>query len=574
MTNITEKRVSVVAVPAGDVHARRERFSKTLSFQAGKGRFSTRPIPFKQVHEAPNQTAQPDVADPRLQISQAAPQETAAPVALASGEARAESAVQAAQPTQEAPETSTDSAPAVESAQPDPVHQALDSGSAGTGAPSGATSSAETVLERMPLPGKLSRAEIVISIAATRELTRLFCALTVDPGSGREVDAQTRTEVLNRLIGHAHEMADALSRRVVNDSTLSPPLALRAKMLQASTTFLSRQWIETGHIDPQPFMALATDALFAKAQALTTDVLALMDEAGQRSPIDSDEKVQAHITQACVEAAFTCQRSVAQFSLHDYDQASPAGAFTYGRPLTEVAHDLTQATLGLAKEFDTTIADRELQSVWTKNTIWRASELVCAEYTTITDRALRAAFNDTLTADAAVADLTRRYPDILKNVTSRALASLQAIERNAVDTMSALSYKAYLPRLSSAREDTATIEAKGQKPTPAVAQPEQKGLDASAPSILGHLQKQEEAPARTAQAPAAPAEIAASVPTSSNAAISAHKALNSHAPVALKMGADRQPGTSQELMTAQSRSRLSRPVAPVPVRIAVPRRGG
>jgi len=413
------------------VEQRRKGLSAKLLFQSGKGRYFTRPA-----NPGPTTaTTTPPVA-PAAPIPRAAvPHPAATPVPAVSETVK-----------QGAPHSATSSGQDA-SAEPEPA-QTERAAIKVAATPAQLLDSQREGEKRFSLP---QRSELTLSASAAKALTRVFAALALEPGSGPEVDQSQKTETLQAIISAAHTTANSLCRLIVTDGRLSVPLHLRAKLLQSCTEYFTRQWAETGALDAQPLIDLAEQAFQAKVDGLTDEVAALFHEANEYQPASTEQINQARITDAALRASFRCLAVVTSFDLRHYDEASAdaSGApepFSYGQPPAMVVRDLTRIILDISRQSQLDIDDPDLSTMWTQNTIERAAMLVCAEYRMITDRALRASFNDNLLSQAALADVSNRYPTLMSHVAKRALEAYLTAERNAVDCMAASAYKHYLPK--------------------------------------------------------------------------------------------------------------------------------
>src|SRR5690606_24311524 len=100
-----------------------------------------------------------------------------------------------------------------------------------------------------------------------KSLTRLFAALSIEPGSGREVPAHIRSLVLDTLVRNAHELANSVATSVAGQG-MKVPKYLRAKLLQQAAEFLSDQWIKYGVSDIRDLTELAHRAFSGQVDAI------------------------------------------------------------------------------------------------------------------------------------------------------------------------------------------------------------------------------------------------------------------------------------------------------------------
>lgn len=306
-----------------------------------------------------------------------------------------------------------------------------------------------------------NKRELLITAAAAKSLTRLFAAMSVEPGSGKEVPASIRAKVLDDLIRSSHSLADDVSRIVVADDEREPPLYLRAKLLQQAAEFLSEQWVEQGRFNADALKALAETAFSGGVDSITQEVVDLFHTAGEYTPATSDEISQCRITEACVRATWGMLKQINDFDINDYDPTPGLDEdkrhFSYGRDPHQVAGDLTRAALTIIKENKLDIDHRDLSTTWTQNSMERAAALVKAEYRLLTDRALRASFKDEMMSEAALNNVCGMYEKILERITERARNSFIQVERHAIDAMSALAYKHYLPRKETPKAEQQSV---------------------------------------------------------------------------------------------------------------------
>ena len=293
------------------------------------------------------------------------------------------------------------------------------------------------------------RKQLLITASAAKSLMRLFAALSIEPGSGREVPAQIRTRILNELIGNVHLLTDKVCKIIVGEKR-NPPTYLRAKLIQQASEFVSEQWIRHGVIDTRDLEELTEKAFSGEVSNLNQDVVDLFHIAGEFTPANSEEISQARITESVVRATWSLYRQVTHFDLNDYDpnpdlEGGPQ-PFSYGRDPHEVTKDLIKITLGITRENALDIDHMDLATTWTQNSIDRACTLVRAEYRMLTDRVLRSSFKEELMSEAAIQAAVGMYDKILDRIQERARNGFIIVERNAVEAMSAHAYHHYLPK--------------------------------------------------------------------------------------------------------------------------------
>ncbi len=291
--------------------------------------------------------------------------------------------------------------------------------------------------------------ELLITASAAKSLTRLFAALTVEPGSGREVPAHIRTQVLDTLVRESHILADAICGIVMEEGR-KPPVYLRAKLLQQAAEFLSEQWIRHGRLDTENLLEMTKLAFHGHVDSLTQDVVDLFHKAGEYTPATDQDISDARITEAVVRANWSLLRQVNYFDLNEYDpnpvKEEGDRPFSYGRDPHEVAKKLTTIALSITRENALDIDHMDLATTWAQNSIERATALVRSEYRMLTDRALRASFGDELLSEAAINNVNSMYDKIMSRIHERARNGFILVERNALDAMAANAYTHYVPR--------------------------------------------------------------------------------------------------------------------------------
>jgi len=393
----------------------RARFSAGLLHQAGKGKFSTkRPI------------GAPTTILPKK--SEEAPSPAPARRVFSSQES---AATQSVDVRYKAPRTPA-AAVTVDSVTPEPLP-------------------ADRINVNSPsiFEATSAKRELMITAAAAKSLTKLFAALSLEPGSGKEVPAHIRTQVLDHLIRQSHQLAEDLCGFVMQREG-RVPVYLRAKLLQQAAEFLSDQWIKHGNLDSAQLKGMAEAAFGGNVPSLSQDVLDLFHQAGEFTPADTAEISQARITEAVVRASWVMLRQVQSFDLRDYDQDLPGDAgeapFSYGRDPYAVAKDLTRIALQITKENELHLNHLDLATNWTQNSIDRATTLVRTEYRMLTDRALRSSFKDQLYSEAAIHHVAGLYDQIISTISTRARNGFILVERNAIDAMAATAYVHYLPK--------------------------------------------------------------------------------------------------------------------------------
>lgn len=303
-----------------------------------------------------------------------------------------------------------------------------------------------------------------VTAAGSKALMRLFAALAKEPGSGAEVPAHIRTQILNHLVRASHDLANDVAESIV-DGGRNVPVYLRAKLLQQAADFVSEQWQKTGMIDTGPLKEIAKRAFGGAAPYLNQDVADLFHLAGEYTKASTQEISQSRITEAAVRATWAALREVQGFDLSDYDserEKEEPAPFSYGRDPHSVAGALARIALEIAKENELVMDDLDISTTWTQNSIDRAITLVRAEYQFLTDRALRSAFKDDLFSEAALQGVNALYDQIMRTVQERARNGYILVERNAVNAMAATSYVHYLPKarpsVSSATQQPDTSE--------------------------------------------------------------------------------------------------------------------
>lgn len=303
-----------------------------------------------------------------------------------------------------------------------------------------------------------ARRELLITASAAKQLTRLFAALTLEPGSGNEVPAHIRTQVLSNLIKESHLLSDAICHSIMEKGR-NPPTYLRAKLLQQASEFLSEQWTRHGVIDTSGLKEIAHQAFTGNVDGLNQDVVDLFHHAGEYTPATDQELSQSRVTEAVVRASWSILRQVNHFDLSDYDleigNSEGLRPFSYGRDPFQVAKDLCTVALKITKENEIEIDQLDLYTTWTQNSIDRSAALVRAEYRMHTDRALRSSFRENLMSEAAIHHVNDLYPQILDRIAKRARNGFIQVERNAIETMSATAYQHYLPK----RDSNSTVQA-------------------------------------------------------------------------------------------------------------------
>ena len=323
--------------------------------------------------------------------------------------------------------------------------------------------------------------ELRITASAAKSLTRLFSALAKEPGSGNEVPANIRSQILGNLIRESHVLANDLCISVMGKEGKAP-LYLRAKLLQQSAEFLSDQWIRKNAIDPESLKEMARRAFSGEVDGLNQEVVDLFHHAGEFTPATTEEISKSRITEAVIRASWSFLKQVQEFDLRNYDTELPADhghlPFSYGRDPYAVTKDLTVIALKITKENELHLDHLDLSTNWTQNSIDRATSIVRSEYQMMTDRALRSSFKDELFSEAAINHVNSLYDQIMERIASRARNGFIVVERNAIDAMSATSYVHYLPKNTSNINTSNKVPANISTPAPTVAQ---KVIQESAP---------------------------------------------------------------------------------------------
>ena len=291
--------------------------------------------------------------------------------------------------------------------------------------------------------------ELFVTAAAAKSLTRLFASLALEPGSGSEIPAHIRTQVLDTLIRESHILADSVCSSVMTNGKPAPTY-LRAKLLQQAVEFVSDQWVEHGRIDTSALKELAQKAFSGGVDSITQEISDLFHAAGEFTPANDEEISQARITESTIRATWGFIRQINHFDLRDYDpeadKSGPSQPFHYGKDQYQIASDLTRIALRITQENALAIENIDIRTTWTQNAIDRASSLVKAEYRLLTDRALRSCFRDDLFSEAAIHHVNGLYSNILEKVQNRAHNGFVLVEKSAIDAMSANAYRHYLPK--------------------------------------------------------------------------------------------------------------------------------
>lgn len=289
--------------------------------------------------------------------------------------------------------------------------------------------------------------DLKITAAAARALAQLFAALATEPGSGSEVPAAVRGQVLDMLIRESHQLADSLCQAIVGQDG-KVPLYLRAKLLQLAAHTIADQWVASGEIDTRGLREVAKLAFGGQVASVDQDLVDIFHMAGDYKPASNQTLSDARITEAVVRAHWKCLQEVQSFDLRRYDEeraSEPEFApFSYGRDSHQVAHEITRLALAIVRENAISGVDLDLATTWTQNSLERAASLVRAEYRLLTDRALRSAFKDNLYSEAAIHHVCDLYPAILQRIETRARNGFILVERNAIDAMAASAFPHYL----------------------------------------------------------------------------------------------------------------------------------
>jgi len=313
-----------------------------------------------------------------------------------------------------------------------------------------------------------SMTELRINASAARSLTRLFCALSVEPGSGQEVPKAVRAKILNDLIAQSHQLSDYLCTSVTQGE-IRAPTYLRAKLLTQAAHFLSEQWVKYGRTDITDLKLLADYAFGSQASNLSQEIVDLFAMSDTYTPATTQEIRQARVTESVVRESWDCLRTVQSIHMNQYDSsiteqsAFANQVFSYGRSPNKVSGDLLSIALAITQENRLDIEDSDISTNWIQNSIRRAAMLVRAEYQLLTDRALRSAFQEDLLSEAALGRINGLYDQILDKIQSRARAGFISVEKNAIQAMAATSYVHYLPKTGPAENKPADVPTETQK---------------------------------------------------------------------------------------------------------------
>lgn len=298
------------------------------------------------------------------------------------------------------------------------------------------------------------RKEVQITANAAKVLNRIFAAMTLEPGSGKEADAKIRSELLNALVFNSVKLTENICDALMKDGT-EPPSYLRSILLDSCTQFIARQYLkDASQIEEKSdeMLTLAKAVFDYEIDAFDQKTMDSLDEAGTFTRANTVEVSQSRITETIVRQSWWLSKTVNSFNLNYYDpnaeKLDEVNKFTYSKPSLEVVKDLTSIALGIAKENKIDIEQLDLYTSWVQNSINRAFELVEAEYKFITDRVLRATFRDgnDLHTEVDLGLLGDKYDDILDKIKQRATASFKTVEANALEVMSINSFKHYLPK--------------------------------------------------------------------------------------------------------------------------------
>lgn len=306
----------------------------------------------------------------------------------------------------------------------------------------------------------VNQKELRITASAAKSLSKLMSALTIEPGSGKEVPLSIRTHILDTLIQNAHVIANQLAEHVAGPGE-PVPMYLRAKLLQQACEFLSDQWSEHGQIDADGLISIAEYAFRGRSETINQDIIDLFHEAGEYTPATTQQISDARITEAVIRSSWALLREVQSFDLNTYDPQARTGdaarPFSYGHDPIRVAKDLTGIVLRIVKENELDIPSIDINTNWKQNSLDRACTLVRAEYKTLTDRALRSSYADAPLEEASLNAVTHLYDNILERIGQRARNSFILIEKNAIDVMSANAFVHYLPRRNKEKTEKTSV---------------------------------------------------------------------------------------------------------------------
>lgn len=410
-----------------DDNAKRSNFSLGLRFQAGKGKFTTRA---PRANLVPTPAAQPPIV---------------AAIATESfdGAASSHSHIRNAR-------ASLDTEIQYKTPRPEDAAIIVEKDDQETLSP-------DRAMQEVAVTDVAQKRELLITGAAAKSLTRVYAALALEPGSGNEIPAHIRTQVLDTLIRESHILADKICKNIVSDGK-QVPTYLRAKLLQQAVEFISEQWADSGKIDTSILEELASKAFRGEVDAITQEVVDLFHVAGEYTPANDEEISRSRITESVIRATWGFLKQINHFDLRDYDpnvdKDSEPQPFKYGKEASAIALDLTNIALRITKENELVISNLDIRTTWTQNSIDRASSLVKVEYRMLTDRALRSCFKEDLFSEAAISHVNGLYGQIMEKIYSRARNGFILVEKSAIDAMSANSYTHYLPKKNAATQKT------------------------------------------------------------------------------------------------------------------------
>lgn len=229
-------------------------------------------------------------------------------------------------------------------------------------------------------PQAQPRGDLLITLKASTLLTELISAVVSGPGDPADAD------VLDRLIGQAHLLADGWAKQIAGPDE-SPPEFLRANLLKQACRFLARQWQSTGSLDAQRALDLGSDAFSAQISGVNQRVLDLFDQAPDKpstDPLSAQQEIQA----TCSKAYWNLAYAVTSIKATEYGLAGLVDdvqdRFLYGKRAEDIVDDLLECVLQIADENHIKPDNPELAVTWYRNALNRLTTLMSANYKTIT----------------------------------------------------------------------------------------------------------------------------------------------------------------------------------------------
>ena len=282
--------------------------------------------------------------------------------------------------------------------------------------------------------------EIRIDLSASRSLTHLVCALSVNPGFGSEVAPDERRESIQNLMGKAHELTDFICKKIKNGGNV--PNYLYGSIFQEATRHIAHSWSNSESLDIEPAKKTAGQ-FFNHDNPLLDAFTYKASSTSEANKLDGQTRAELALQSALMGAMGNIRTTVLSMRIGKFidgygeqieglRERFAMRSYLFGQnDDAKIVSDLIQSAFRIAEENKINAIDEEMTVQWNVSMIYRAADLVKSEYEMFVERLIRSSFEDVSLHEQALNSNNDMYEVALKNIEKRAKESFNMISRTA-----------------------------------------------------------------------------------------------------------------------------------------------